>query len=46
MRDTDKTKEQLISELAEIRQRVAELEASETERQRVEEELEESEEKY
>ena len=35
--DEDKTKEQLISELAEMRQRVAELEASERERKRMEE---------
>ena len=32
MRGEDKTKEQLISELAEMRQRIAELEASEAER--------------
>ncbi len=34
MRDKDKTKETLVSELAELRQRIAELEASEVERQR------------
>ena len=32
MRDEDKTKEQLVNELAELRQRITELEASETER--------------
>ncbi len=32
MRDEPKTKEQLINELAELRQRIAELEAAETER--------------
>ncbi len=32
MRDEDKTKEQLVNELAELRQRIAELEALETER--------------
>jgi len=41
-----KTKEQLLNELAELRQRVAELEASEAERRRVEEALRESEERY
>ena len=35
--DEDKTKEHLISELAVLRQQVAELEASETERKRAEE---------
>jgi PAS domain S-box-containing protein len=35
----DKTKEQLATELAELRQRIAELEASETERKRAEEAL-------
>jgi len=34
MKDEDKTKERLINELVELRQRIAELEASETERQR------------
>jgi len=34
MKDQDKTKEQLINELAEMRQRMAELEASESERKR------------
>jgi PAS domain S-box-containing protein len=45
MKDKDKTKDQLINELAELRQRIAELEASETERKRVQEALRESEEK-
>ncbi len=40
------TKEQLMQELAELRQRVAEIEKSEPERQRVEEALRESEKKY
>jgi PAS domain S-box-containing protein len=44
MKDQDKTKEQLISELADLRQRVAELEAADTERKRAEEALRESEE--
>ena len=39
MRDEGKTKEQLIKELAEMRRRISELEASEAERRRVEEEL-------
>jgi two-component system cell cycle sensor histidine kinase/response regulator CckA len=39
MKDEDKTKEQLIDELAETRQRVAELEASEAGRKSAEEEL-------
>jgi PAS domain S-box-containing protein len=46
MKDEEKTKEQLIKELAEMRQRVAELEASEAERKRAEEALKESEERY
>ncbi len=37
MKDEGKTKEQLIYELVELRQRVAELEAAETERKRAEE---------
>jgi PAS domain S-box-containing protein len=44
MEDQHKTKEQLINELAEMRQRVAELEAADTERKRAEEALRESEE--
>ena len=39
MKAEDKTKEQLIKELALLRQRIAELEVSETERKRVEEAL-------
>jgi GAF domain-containing protein len=39
MKDERKTKEQLINELVEMRQRIAELEASETERKRAEEAL-------
>jgi HD-GYP domain-containing protein (c-di-GMP phosphodiesterase class II) len=39
MKDEQKTKDQLIIELAKLRQRIAELEASETERKRVEQEL-------
>jgi PAS domain S-box-containing protein len=46
MRDEDKTKEQLTTELVELRQRIAELEASETERKRAEEALRESEATY
>jgi PAS domain S-box-containing protein len=43
MKDKDKTKEQLINELVEMRQRTAELEASETGRKRAEEALQERE---
>jgi PAS domain S-box-containing protein len=43
VKDREKTKEQLINELAQLRQRMAELEASETERKQVEEALRESE---
>jgi hypothetical protein len=39
MSTSDKTKEQLISELAELRQQISKLEQSETEHKRVEEEL-------
>ena len=46
MKDQNKTKEQLITELAELRQRIAELEASETERKRAEKALRESEARY
>ena len=46
MKDQDKTREQLINELAEMRQRIAELEASETERKRTGEALRESEERF
>ena len=45
MKDIDKTKEQLIKELAAIHRRVAKLETSETERKKAEEALRESEEK-
>ncbi len=44
MRDQDKTKEQLIDELVELRQRIAELETSESQRERAEEALRQSEE--
>jgi PAS domain S-box-containing protein len=44
MKDEDKTKEQLIGELAKLRQRIAQFEASETERKRVEGALRESQE--
>lgn len=43
MKDKDKTKEQLIDELKELRQRISELEKSEVERKKVEEKLRESE---
>lgn len=46
MEDKHKTKEQLVQELAEIHHRVAELEAADTERRRVEEALRESEARY
>ncbi len=39
MRDEDKTREQLVSELRELRQRIKELEAAETHRTRAEEKL-------
>ena len=39
MATSDKTKEQLISELTELRQQISKLEQSETEHKRVEEEL-------
>jgi PAS domain S-box-containing protein len=39
MRDEDKTKEQLITELVELRQRISEWEALESDRRRVEEKL-------
>jgi len=42
----DKTKEQLINELVEMRQRITELEKSEADRKRAEEALRESDEKY
>jgi PAS domain S-box-containing protein len=46
MKDQKKTKEQLIEELAQCRQRVTELEAAETELKWAEEALRESKEKY
>ena len=46
MKDEAKTKEQLITELAEMRQRITKLEKSEAERVKTEEALRESEEKY
>jgi two-component system cell cycle sensor histidine kinase/response regulator CckA len=42
MKDDDKTKQQLVEELAELRQRMAEWEASETERKRFEEQMREA----
>jgi len=46
MRDADKTKGQLINELAAMRQRVTELEALETQRKEIGRALRESEERY
>ena len=46
MKDEDKTKEQLINKLAELRQRITRLEASEAELKRVREVLRQSESKY
>ena len=46
MKDEDKTKEQLLNELVEMRQRVAELETAGTERKRAEEALRESKELF
>jgi PAS domain S-box-containing protein len=46
MENQDKTKEQLMNELAELRQRVAELEAKDTRCKRAEEALKESEQHY
>src|SRR4030043_1570042 len=46
MREKEKTKEQLITELVELRQRIAEIEASEAERKPAEECLRESEIRY
>lgn len=45
-KDTSKTKEQLISELLELRQRVSQLEVLETERKLAEDALRESEERF
>ena len=46
MKDEDKSKQQLVSDLAKLRHRVVELEVSENERKRAEEALRESEERY
>jgi len=46
MRDEDKTREQLINELVELRRRITELEKLETKRKQAEEALQESEEKF
>ena len=46
MKDKNKTREQLINELVVLRQRIIELEASEAKSKRVEEELQESEERF
>ena len=46
MKDEDKTKEQLIDELREIRRRITDLETSEAERKQAEETLRESEKKF
>jgi len=46
MRDIDKSKEQLTTEVTKLRQRISELETTETERKQVEDALRKSEEKY
>ncbi|MGB2798483.1 MAG: PAS domain S-box protein [Dehalococcoidia bacterium] len=46
MKDAEKIKSQLIDELVQMRQRIAELEASEAERKKAEEALRESENRY
>ena len=46
MTDEDKTKEQLITELGELRKRIAEIEKSETQRNQTEEALREAEARY
>ncbi len=46
MKDQSKTKQVLIQELASLRQRIAELEQSESDRKGVEEALRQSEDKY
>ncbi|RLI45610.1 hypothetical protein DRO61_10335, partial [Candidatus Bathyarchaeota archaeon] len=46
MDDLDKIKEKYVGELIKLRQRIAELEASETERKQAEKKLQESEEQY
>jgi len=46
MKDEEKSKEQLLTELRQLRQQITELEKSETERKRTEEELSKSEERF
>jgi len=46
MKDKDKSKEQLLTELGQLRQQITELEKSNAERKRVEEALRESEDRY
>ena len=46
MNDQDKTKQQFVEELAELRRRVAELEGGESERKRAEAALQSSEERF
>jgi len=46
MKDKDKTKKQLMDEIAKLRQRIADLEASEIKHKQLEKALKESEEKY
>ena len=46
MKDKDKTKEQLLDELIQMRRRIAELEKAESERKQAEEALQQSESKY
>ena len=46
MKDQEKTREQLVSEVGKLRQRIAELEAFEAERKRVEKALRDNEERY
>lgn len=46
MKDQEKTKEQLLSDLKEMRQRIAELEKTEIKRKEVEKALQQSEERF
>ena len=46
MNEEDKTKEQLITELVELRKRIADIEKSETQRNQTEEALREAEARY
>ena len=46
MKDEDKTKKQILSELMKLRQRVAELEVSENNHKQAEKKLQKSEKKY